>query len=82
MHCPWRWPKAQALKAKASPEERLELERAYDERLLNPYVAAERGYIDAVIEPADTRRQLVAALEVLSTKREHLVARGHDNMPL
>ena len=67
---------------RATPEERVELERAYEERLLNPYVAAERGFIDAVIDPADTRRELIAALEVLDTKVERLVARNHDNIPL
>jgi len=66
----------------ATPAQRLELEQAYEERLLNPYVAAERGYIDAVIDPADTRRELIAALEVLSSKVERLVARSHDNIPL
>jgi acetyl-CoA carboxylase carboxyltransferase component len=66
----------------ATPEQRVELERAYEERLLNPYVAAERGFIDAVIEPADTRRELIAALELLATKTERLVARSHDNIPL
>lgn len=70
------------LHRKSSPEERIEAERQYEERLLNPYVAAERGYIDAVIDPADTRHQLAVALEVLSTKREKLVARSHDNTPL
>jgi acetyl-CoA carboxylase carboxyltransferase component len=66
----------------ATPEQRLELEQAYEERLLNPYVAAERGFIDAVIDPADTRRELIAALDVLATKVERLVARNHDNIPL
>jgi acetyl-CoA carboxylase carboxyltransferase component len=66
----------------ATPEQRAELELAYEERLLNPYIAAERGFIDAVIDPADTRRALVDALEVLSSKAERLVARGHDNTPL
>jgi acetyl-CoA carboxylase carboxyltransferase component len=61
---------------------RAQLEREYEERLLNPYVAAERGFIDAVIEPADTRREIAAALEVLSTKRERLPHRLHDNTPL
>jgi len=66
----------------ASPAERHELEQAYEERLLNPYAAAERGYVDAVIDPADTRIELAAALEVLQTKREHLPPRKHDNTPL
>lgn len=65
-----------------SPERVAELEQEYTERLLNPYVAAERGTIDAVIEPADTRREIAAALDVLSTKRERIVGRRHDNTPL
>jgi acetyl-CoA carboxylase carboxyltransferase component len=65
-----------------TPDERGELERAYEARLLNPYIAAERGFIDAVIDPADTRRELAAALDVLEDKRERIQPRGHDNTPL
>ena len=70
------------LHRRSTPEERGEAERAYEARLLNPYIAAERGYIDAVIDPADTRRQLAAALAALEDKREHLAPRSHDNSPL
>jgi acetyl-CoA carboxylase carboxyltransferase component len=73
---------AEILHRRATPEERAEHERAYEERLLNPYIAAERGYIDAVIEPHETRRELAAALDALDTKREHLAGRAHDNSPL
>ena len=66
----------------ASADERAELATAYEQRLLNPYIAAERGAIDAVIEPADTRREICAALEMLSAKRERLPRRRHDNAPL
>ena len=66
----------------ASAAERAELEAAYEQRLLNPYVAAERGAIDSVIEPADTRREICAALEMLVSKRERLPRRRHDNAPL
>ena len=66
----------------ATADERAELEQAYEQRLLNPYIAAERGAIDAVIEPADTRREVCAALEMLSAKRERLPTRRHDNAPL
>ncbi|MEJ5255175.1 MAG: carboxyl transferase domain-containing protein [Acidimicrobiales bacterium] len=61
---------------------RAELEADYEARLLNPYVAAERGLIDAVIDPAETRRELAAALELLASKRERIVPRAHDNSPL
>ena len=54
---------AAILQRRATPEERAAFEADYAERLLNPYVAAERGFIDAVIEPADTRRELARALD-------------------
>jgi acetyl-CoA carboxylase carboxyltransferase component len=63
------------------PEVRLEREREYEERLLNPYIAAERGYVDAVIDPADTRAEIARALEILADKRERLAPRKHDNSP-
>jgi acetyl-CoA carboxylase carboxyltransferase component len=59
-----------------------ELIDEYAERYANPYVAAEKGYVDDVIDPADTRRLLAASLEVLATKREDLPKRKHGNMPL
>ncbi len=70
------------LHRRESVEERLNLEAAYEARLLNPYIAADRGLIDAVIDPADTRGELAAALSVLEDKREQLRPRGHDNSPL
>jgi len=66
----------------ATDAERAVLETAYERRLLNPYIAAERGAIDSVIEPADTRREICAALEMLVSKRERLPRRRHDNSPL
>ena len=54
----------------------------YREKFANPYVAAERGYIDEVIEPKDTRPRLVAALELLSTKRDSNPPKKHGNIPL
>jgi acetyl-CoA carboxylase carboxyltransferase component len=68
---------------RTADEETRQAEQAkYEETLLTPWVAAERGYIDAVIEPADTRADLAAALDVLATKRELIVPRGHDTGPL
>ncbi len=63
-------------------ERRTQLEAAYEERFLNPYLAADRGLVDAVIDPADTRREVAAAFDLLSTKRETLGSRKHDNTPL
>jgi acetyl-CoA carboxylase carboxyltransferase component len=70
------------LHRRATAEQRLEHEREYEERLLNPYIAAERGYVDAVIDPADTRREIASALELLASKRERLQGRKHGNIPL
>jgi acetyl-CoA carboxylase carboxyltransferase component len=72
---------AAILQRRATPEERAAFEADYNERLLNPYVAAARGYVDAVIEPAETRRELAAALATLADKREQLQARKHGNEP-
>jgi acetyl-CoA carboxylase carboxyltransferase component len=54
----------------------------YTDRFANPYIAAERGYVDDVIDPRDTRPRLIGALEMLLTKRETLPPRKHDNIPL
>ena len=71
-----------SLKRALSGAERAVLERAYEERLLNPYIAAERGYVDDVIDPSETRRKVVAGFRLLSTKREELPRRKHGNVPL
>lgn len=54
----------------------------YEDALLNPYVAAERGYVDAVIMPHETRAQVVKGLRQLRTKRESLPPKKHGNIPL
>jgi propionyl-CoA carboxylase beta chain len=56
--------------------------REYREKFANPFVAAERGYVDEVIEPRDTRRRLIQALEVLHTKRDSNPPKKHGNIPL
>jgi len=67
----------------ADPEaRRAELIEEYTERFANPYIAAERGYVDDVIDPRDTRRVLVRSLAMLRTKREQLPQRKHGNLPL
>lgn len=70
------------LHRRKSTEERADLESAYEQRLLNPYIAAERGTIDAVIDPGETRSRVCAAFEMLASKRERLPRRRHDNAPL
>jgi acetyl-CoA carboxylase carboxyltransferase component len=72
---------AAILQRRATPEERVEFEADYTQRLLNPYIAAERGYVDGVVEPAGTRAEIARALRTLSDKREELQARKHDNTP-
>ena len=57
-------------------------DREYTERFANPYIAAERGYVDDVIDPRETRRVLVRSLEMLRTKKEKLPQRKHGNVPL
>ena len=54
----------------------------YRREFLNPYLAAERGYIDDVIDPAETRARLVAGLKILASKRDDRPARKHGNIPL
>jgi len=61
---------------------RAELIEEYTERFANPYIAAERGYVDDVIDPRETRRVLVRSLAMLRTKREQMPSRKHGNMPL
>jgi len=54
----------------------------FREQFANPYVAAERGYVDAVILPHETRRRLIAALDMLDGKRDKMPAKKHGNIPL
>ena len=61
---------------------RAELIQEYEDTLANPYIAAERGYIDAVISPHETRAEVVRALRLLATKRETLPPKKHGNIPL
>ncbi|MFF4949593.1 acyl-CoA carboxylase subunit beta [Streptomyces chattanoogensis] len=61
---------------------RQELIQEYEDTLLNPYIAAERGYVDAVIMPSETRRHIVRGLRTLRNKREALPPKKHGNIPL
>jgi len=56
--------------------------KLYEETLANPYIAAERGYIDTVITPSNTRMNITRALRALKTKRESLPPKKHGNIPL
>ena len=70
------------LRRGASDDDRIAFESDYTERLLNPYIAAERGYVDDVIDPADTRATIAASLSMLSNKRDERPHRRHGNSPL
>jgi propionyl-CoA carboxylase beta chain len=61
---------------------RSELSRRYEEELATPWLAAERGYVDAVIRPSETRREVTRALQLLRTKHEDRPAKKHGNIPL
>ena len=75
--------KRQDLASSPTPEERRQkLMDDYKARFANPYSAAERGYIDDVIVPHETRPKLINALETLLTKREPGPKRKHGNIPL
>ncbi|MFN2543392.1 MAG: acyl-CoA carboxylase subunit beta [Actinomycetota bacterium] len=61
---------------------RRELITEYEQKFANPYIAADRGYVDDVIEPAETRPRLIKALRMLESKREAVPGRKHGNIPL
>ncbi|MGY1719522.1 acyl-CoA carboxylase subunit beta [Blastococcus sp. SYSU DS0552] len=61
---------------------RAELIAEYEDTLANPYIAADRGYVDAVIPPSHTRVQVTKALRVLANKRQTLPPKKHGNIPL
>lgn len=73
-------------KAETDPEKLLELKeqrkKEYDDLFCNPYQAAQKGYIEDVIEPRNTRFRVIRALMALENKREELPARKHGNIPL
>ena len=61
---------------------RVEKINEYDALFANPYVAAGRGYVDAVIKPSETRPRLIEALEIMCTKRELRPPKKHGNIPM
>ena len=72
----------QILGRTAAPDERKEMEEDYAAELLTPWVAAERGFVDEVVDPDDSRRTLARTLTALVTRRERLIARKHDSGPM
>jgi acetyl-CoA carboxylase carboxyltransferase component len=69
-------------KAEDPAATRAQLIAEYQDKFATPYIAAERGFIDDVIEPAETRPRLIKAMRMLATKRETIPARKHGNVPL
>jgi len=71
-------------KAHEAERERLRREKIaeFRERFANPFVAAERGYIDAIIEPAETREHIITSLRALENKRDSNPRKKHGNIPL
>ena len=61
---------------------RLELQQDYEDTLVNPYIAAERGYVDAVIPPSHTRGYVATALRLLERKITQMPPKKHGNIPL
>lgn len=71
------------IRSAENPEQlQQELKKQYEERFMNPYLAAERGYVDEVIRPDETRGKLIAALGMLSGKQEKQPWKKHGNIPL
>jgi acetyl-CoA carboxylase carboxyltransferase component len=70
------------LHRRADPEARARAQVAYEAEVCTPWLAAERGYVDQVIEPAETRQALTAGFHMLATRQERLVGRKHDTGPL
>ncbi|MCK5095381.1 MAG: methylmalonyl-CoA carboxyltransferase, partial [Spirochaetes bacterium] len=68
--------------ARQSEKVRKERIKEYEELLYNPYIAANRGYIDAVIKPFETRVRLIEALELMKSKSDTLPPKKHGNIPL
>ena len=64
------------------PEVKAQHTQDYVDEFATPYKAAERGYVDMVIEPSETRPRIITALNVLESKREAMPAKKHGNIPL
>ncbi|MEN0057809.1 MAG: carboxyl transferase domain-containing protein, partial [Bdellovibrio sp.] len=69
-------------KAKDPVAEKARLTAEYEAKFSNPYVSAQLGYTDEVIEPAMTRKRIIDSLEMLKHKRDILPAKKHGNIPL
>ena len=68
--------------ANAPEQRKADLIAEYRNKFANPYIAAERGFLDDIIEPSETRPRLINALEMLQNKRDINPAKKHGNIPL
>ena len=75
-------PLSEEQKAEVLAAARAEKVHEFREQFANPWIAAERGYVDAVIPPRETRRRLISALEMLDGKRDKNPPKKHGNIPL
>ena len=75
-------PLSEERKQQLLAEARAEKVHEFREQFANPYIAAERGYVDAVILPRETRRRLITTLEMLDGKRDKNPPKKHGNIPL
>jgi propionyl-CoA carboxylase beta chain len=69
-------------KSKNPEELRKKLIEEYNDKFANPYIAAQLGYVDDIIEPKNTRAKLIATLETLANKRQSVPPKKHGNLPL
>ena len=67
---------------KETPEQQEERIKEYEEKFANPYCAAELGYIDDIIQPSDTRKAIIRALESCRNKNQSNPPKKHGNMPV
>jgi len=74
--------KREIAEAKDSAQKLIEKEAEYAEKFANPYRAAERGFVDDVIFPSETRNKVVMAFKMLEGKKEELPAKKHGNIPM
>lgn len=73
----------EAIKEAENPSaKKKELVDKYNNKFMNPYIAAEHGFVDEVILPEETREKIVAAFDMLETKEKKLPAKKHGNIPL
>ena len=84
--CRWRRECPLCQGDQSDPEHAAEIfeakKKEYEELFSNPYQAAQKGYIDDIIEPRNTRFRIIRALEQLAGKKQELPAKKHDNLPL